>query len=218
MTVSVSYRWWALCLACGAAGPVACGDDDVSEPGPPEIVALRMLDGCTVEVTFSEGMDSAQGVDPDVFRLSAAFYADGVTTYYDLGIHFNGSPDGTESPPKTIPDDTGGDGRVPRHFVSQFIDLERDEDDATVYRLVNNLDVTERGACEAVAAAPSGRLLLHYSDFWEPRVTDRSGDPLGDLGSHWVRSLGMKTEEGRFPFMPNDLPIPCPEGDGAAHF
>jgi len=196
----------ALCVA--PLSLAACGDD-VAHTGPPEIIDLQFLDACTLEVTFSDDMATVEGVDPDVFRLSAAFYRDGVTSYYDLGIHLDGSPDGSEKPPKDIPA-VADDGRVPRHFVSAFIDIERDEKDPSIYRLLNNLDVAERGACEAVAQAPDARLMLHYSDFWEPRVHDRTGEPLGDLGSHWVRSLGMKIEQGRYPFMPLDLPIPCP--------
>lgn len=218
-------------VACGGlTGLPGCGDE-VAQDGPPEIVGLRFLDSCTLEVTFSEPMARVGEVDADIFRLSAAFYADGYTEYYDLGQHFDGSDiDGETLPqPKDIPavgpdhaDGAGADrdaagaleqpGPVdsPRHYLAKFIAIELDDDDPAVARLTNALEVDALGACEAIAEADDARLMLHYSDFWEPRMTDRGGAPLEDLGAHWVRSLGMKTEAGRYPFMPLDMPIPCP--------
>lgn len=211
-------------LGTATVGLSGCGEE-IAQAGPPEIIALRFLDSCTLEVTFSEAMAPVDDVEADIFRLSAAFYADGYTAYYDLGQHFDGSdiedeelPTPKEVPEAAVTAAAGGAGTLelpgsndqPRHFLAQFIAIELDEDDASVARLTNSLEVDALGACEAIEEAEDARLMLHYSDFWQPRMEDRGGEPLGDLGSHWVRSLGMKTEAGRFPFMPLDMPIPCP--------
>ena len=199
-----------MATALGVVPLSACGDD-TSDAGPPRIVDLEFLDSCTLQVTFSEPMAEPIDVDPDIFRLSAAFHRYGQTEYYDLGIHFDGSPDEDAPPPKEIPSARG----TPRHFIADFIDLQRDEEDHRVMRLLNQLEINAVGACEALEEAEDAALLLHYSDFWEPRVTDKSGQPLEDIGSHWVRSLAFKVEVGEYPNMPDLLPIPCPKRTSA---
>ena len=183
-----------------------CGEADTEAP---TVEAARFLDPVTVELEFSEPMAGPTDVDPaSHFRLGAALVLDDggdgeLTVYYDLAHHF---PDGLPY----VPGDAVGPWR--RHGFTEVAEiLPGDAPERLLLKLSYPL---EDYVCDALAEAKAlgipAEIHVHYAEGSSPRITDRAGNELADIGAWWVNESFATTIPGAFPELDPRLPIPCP--------
>ena len=194
-------------------------------PGPPQLLDARFADNQTLQLTFTEAIAPTQAVDPQQFRLSAAFGADDPeyyffgTFYQEVG-QFNGSQDDCEeycyeycdgdycyeqcwdycyAPP-------GPPVRVVA--ITQLPELPE------VLLLTLDNGIGSR-VCETLEQQPPffvADLFIHYTASGSAPVTDGQGERLASISEQWAleRDGEFLYVEGFFPYMSPMLPIPCP--------
>lgn len=171
----------------GGDGANDGGSGDIE---PPELVSA-VVEGQTIRLRFSEAMANPAGIDTLAFRLSSAFYYDG---YYGM--------------PETRYADAG---RQYAYDYGDFVTVDSvviDSDDAEFLML----ELSE-SPVEICAMAFSTRdLYPHYRQPDQNPIADLAGNPLPDIGAHWVEDadLETKTVEGNFPMLMPRVPIVCP--------
>ncbi len=189
-------------------------------PGPPQLIAVEMLDNLTLALTFSEGLASTQAVDPKQFRLSAAYAPKGeyyyqYNTYYQEAGNWNGPCEeycyeycyydkcGEQCWDYCQP---GPPLRVAA--ISQL--AERPE--VLLLTFDNGIG---HGVCTQINNFPEQwhrGLFIHYTPTGSAPVTDTVGERLGNIAEHWALQpdRDFAYNQGDFPFMQPVLPIPCP--------
>lgn len=198
-------------------------DDPPGIPGPPQLVDVRFADNLTLQLTFTEAIAPTQAVDPQQFRLSAAFGSEDPdyylfgTFYQEVG-QFNGGYDDCYE------------------YCYQYCDYEYDYcycdycyapgppiRVASVTQLPELPEVLlltlDNGigsrVCDQVNSQPPALvsdLFIHYTAAGSAPVTDNDGEALAPISEKWAlaREEDFLYEEGFFPFMNPMLPIPCP--------
>lgn len=171
---------------------------------PPQLIAVERVD-TGLRLTFSEPIDIPDDLDPEQFRLSAAFaHPDGSkTVYYDPGpwnIYCY------------VPMTTGMEDCYAVELTAFVVEPTAQPDELLVEFFTDFyptlcMEIDAR----AQAIGSTGALYLHYSDNGPP-ITDLDGEALVAIGEPWVLDQ-FSTElavPGEFPFLNPRIPIPCP--------
>lgn len=189
-------------LVAGAMliAPLAACGDEVDDSDPPQLLSGQFEDQTHLVLQFSEPLAPVEGVDPEKFRLSLAISRGYFTDYYDLSVHFDGSPY------EELGDDSG---RWLRHQQTRVTSLERLADPSQLELEISD-EIDHAGACEAIAAAETeAGLFVHYTDFRTPNVADPAGNALEDIASHWVMGNTMASVGGDLEELDSAPAIPC---------
>lgn len=189
-------------------------------PGPPQLIAAQLIDNLTLELTFSEPLAPPNSVDPQQFRLSAAYAPKGeyyyqYNTYYQELGNWNGSCEEycydycydtgcydqcwdycQPGPPVRIAGIVQPAGRPDLLWLS----------------LDNGIG---SGVCSQIVNFPpkwTKGLFIHYTPEGNAPVTDTAGELLADIAEHWALQPNRQWSynQGTFPFMEPVIPIPCP--------
>lgn len=189
-------------------------------PGPPQLIAVGLIDNSTLALTFSEPLSPPQSVDPQQFRMSAAYAPKGdyyysYNTYYQEIGNWNGT---CEEYCYEYCYDTGCNEQCwdycqpgPPLRVAA-ITQPPDQPHLLFLTLDNGIGA---GVCSQLANYPepwTTGLFVHYTPDGASPVTDTQSEPLGDIGEHWALQPDRQWayNQGTFPFMEPVLPIPCP--------
>jgi len=188
-------------------------------PGPPLLIAAEMIDNQTLALTFSEGLAPPSSVDPQQFRLSAAYAPKGdyyyqYNTYYQEVGNWNGSCE--EYCYEYCYDD---------ECYEQCWDYCQPGPPvrvASLYQPYVSPDVLlltfdsgiGRGVCDQLESYPpewSKGLFIHYTPDGTAPITDTQGELLGDIAEIWALQPDRQWmyNQGTFPFMDPVIPIPC---------
>lgn len=218
--------------ACTERGAIAGGGLGPGDGTPPELTRLRFLDAATLELTFSEAMAPADGVDPSKFRLSVSASVDysyygyeEVFTYY-LQAYLRGN--------EVCEEYCWPDYYTDEEYCYEYCDYERipidpvDVRSTASDRIVVDLDPPiDATLCDRIddiqghAEVKDAGLFLHYSNNDVPTLVDEAGTPLDAIGEAWVLAgdsaagyYGGYSDFviGEYPHIDPHRPIPCPEG------
>lgn len=210
--------------------PTTDPTDPTSDPSqPPQLIDVRFLDNLTLQLTFSEAMQSVEAVDPTIFRLSMAFgatedyYGDNPMTFYQEVGYSIQDPycyDRYCYERCYYDDESGGncydycyDYCPYQSQQVQVFDARNDSADPTKIILSLDRGITN-SVCSIFGEVPpefTGGLFLHYTDERPPLPMDTEGQGLFPIGKHWVDNPdGSVQVEGFFPQLNPMLPIPCP--------
>lgn len=210
-------------LVAGLCTLAACACDDPPPPPDPadadeRLILLegRFLDFERVELVFSDPLAPVDGVDPRKFRLSIARFdhietpggCDSSSEYCelswgldDLGCVLCGSsyfrPD-EECPEPTLVDE-----------------LTLDPDDDSRLNLHISPPISELRCEQLEFVGAAANIIVHFSSFDVPTITDQRGRALEAIAPHWVLSGDMRTFRHAevFPALDALVPLPCPEDD-----
>lgn len=211
-------------LVTGLCTLAACRCEDPPPPPDPadadeRLILLegRFLDFERVELVFSDPLTPVDGVDPQKFRLSIARYehtesaggCESSSEYCELSLGLDdlgcvGCGGSYSDPEEDCPEPTIVD------------ELALDPDDDSRLHLHISPPIS-RLRCEQLEfVGPSANVIVHFSAFDVPTITDQGGRELEAIAPHWALS-GRMTEyryAELFPALDALVPIPCPEDDG----
>ena len=189
-------------------------------PGPPQLIAAQLIDNLTLELSFSEPLAPPDSVDPQQFRLSAAYAPKGeyyyqYNTYYQEIGNWNGS---CEEYCYDYCYDTGCYEQCweycqpgPQVRIAGIVQPAGRPD-----LLWLSLDSgIGSGVCSQITNFPpkwTKGLFIHYTPEGSAPVTDTAGELLADIAEHWALQPNRQWayNQGTFPFMEPVIPIPCP--------
>jgi hypothetical protein len=189
-------------------------------PGPPQLIAADMLDNLTLALTFSESIAPPAEVNPQQFRLSAAYAPKGEYYYYQYNTYYQEVGNWNGQCQEYCYEycyDEGCQEQCwdycspgPPLRVAAIAPLP-DRPDILLLTFDNGIG---SGVCTQLENFPSQwtrGLFIHYTPDGTAPVTDTQGELLADIGEQWALQPDRQWlyNQGTFPFMEPVLPIPC---------
>ncbi|MGD0530548.1 MAG: hypothetical protein ABSE49_35770 [Polyangiaceae bacterium] len=196
---------------CGAGDSTSTGKTAappaVTAQAAPTITKAALVDGNSLQVTFSTAVAPVNGVDPAKFRLTVAYFTRPATAtgkysyqYYSGSYHnsYYGSQD------HTVYSDVGDPTAVvndPAATDQAIIALGSTFNPATACQQIKAFNAANSNA--------QAGLYLHYSSAGSPTIEDTNGDKVASLAAYWATDPTIEQISGDFTGKPIPVAITC---------
>lgn len=191
---------------CGAGAGGGQNPTPAATANQPKIVAASLEGTTALRVTYSEPVQSVEGVDPGKFRLTVAYFtrpASG-SDKYNYGYYTKGYSYGYGAADHTIYSEVG-------HPAGLFDGSSPNE---SVLQIGSTFDAA--ASCKQIAALNAANpnahagLYLHYSEAGSPTVQDADGNKVASLAAYWNSDPTIEQISGDFVGKPIPVAITCP--------